>query len=136
MSGVGAITYQPRHDGDNPPVVPPLDRRPLYDQVAGEVSLTATRLAEHRCVAVDRQHVKWVAVVVLEVADWNKDGQRRRVRRSITSGDAPTVLGAPPTDLHLHEFSCGIRARFESVWWVGVNGVNGLCCAVVWRDGG
>jgi membrane-bound lytic murein transglycosylase len=68
-------------------VVPPLDRRTLHDQVAGEVSLTATRLAEHRCVAVDRQHVKWVAVVVLEVADWNKDGQRRRVRRSITSGD-------------------------------------------------
>ena len=35
---------------------------------------------------------KYGAVVVLEVADWNKDGQRRRVRGSIISGDAPTVL--------------------------------------------
>jgi len=106
----GGDSYRPWHDGDNPPVVPPLDRRPLHDQVAGEVSLTATRLAEYRCVAVDRQHVQWVAVVVLDEADWNKDGQRRRVRRSITSGDAPTVLGAPTTALHLHEFGCGVHA--------------------------
>ena len=105
-------------------------------KVAGEVSLTATRLAEYRCVAVDRQHVQWVAVVVLDEAGWNKDGQRRRVRGNIISGDAHTVLGAPTTDLHLHEFGCGVHARCESVWWVCVNGVNGVCCAVVWRDGG
>ena len=49
-------------------------------------------------------------IVVLDEADWNKDGQRRRVRRSIISGDAPTVLGAPTTDLHLHEFGCGVHA--------------------------
>ena len=30
-----------------------LHRRLLHDQVAGELSLTATRLAEYRCVAVD-----------------------------------------------------------------------------------
>eukprot|EP00038_Savillea_parva_P004844 m.143146 g.143146 ORF g.143146 m.143146 type:complete len:122 (-) comp11592_c0_seq13:677-1042(-) len=74
----------------------------------------------------------------LLLSSWTKltGTKRRRVRGNKISGDAPTVLGAPPTDLHLHEFSCGIRARFESVWWVGVNGVNGLCCAVVWRDGG
>ena len=38
---MGDNTYRPRHDGDNPPMVPPLDRCPLHDQVAGEVSLTA-----------------------------------------------------------------------------------------------
>jgi hypothetical protein len=79
-------------------------------KVAGEVSLTATRLAEYRCVAVDRQHVQWIAVVVLEEADWNKDGQRRRVCRSIISGGAPTDLGTPTTALHPHELRCGVHA--------------------------
>ena len=79
-------------------------------KVAGEVSLTTTRHAEYRCVAVDRQHVKQVAVVVLKHADRHKDGQRRRVCRSIISGDAPTILGAPTTDLHLREFGCGVHA--------------------------
>ena len=116
-------SYRTWHDGDNPPVVPPLDRRTLHDQVAREVSLTATRLAEYRCEAVDRQHVKYVAVVVLEDADWHKDGQRRRVHDIATCTDATTGHGAPTTALHLHQFGCGVHARCGSVWWVGVNGV-------------
>jgi len=129
MSGVGAITFRTTH-----PWFHPLIGAHCTIKVAGEVSLTATRLAEYRCEAVDRQHVKYVAVVVLEDADWYKDAQRRRVRRRIISGDAPTILPLISTCVNsavgfMHDVRvCSGCMR--------VNGVNGVCCAVVWLDGG
>jgi len=84
-------------------------------KVAGEVSLTTTRHAEYRCVAVDCQHVKQVAVVVLKYAERHKDGQRRRVYDNDTCTDATTGQGAPTSGLHLRRFGCGVHARCGSV---------------------
>ena len=110
MSGVGAIRTGRGMMATIHPWFHPLIGAHCVIKVSGEASLTTTRHAEYRCVAVDRQHVKQVAVVVLKHADRHKDGQRRRVRGNIISGDAPTILGAPTTDLHLHEFGCGVHA--------------------------
>ena len=51
--------------------------------------------------------------------------------RSIISGGVPTDLGTPTTDLHLHEFGCGVHACVRVCGGcMRVNGVNE--CAALW----
>ena len=101
-------------------------------KVAGEVSLTTTRHAEYRCVAVDCQHVKQVAVVVLKHAAqrWaTASGTRHRHLHRCHHRPGCSHQRTPPAS---------VRLRCSCTLWECVMGGCEWCewrvrrCGVAW----